>query len=121
MVTSDGYILGLYRIPGKLGEAKDPKKPPIVLFHSLVVDMMIWVLHKPDVAPAFVLARAGYDVWLANNRGNTYSTKHVSLDVKSREFWQFDWEDMGTKDVPACVDFIKSKTGHEKVNYMGHS
>lgn len=83
--------------------------------------MMIYVLHKPEVAPAFVLARAGYDVWLGNNRGNTYSTGHISLDPNSKEYWQHDWEDMGTKDVPAFIETIVNITGHQKITYMGHS
>jgi lysosomal acid lipase/cholesteryl ester hydrolase len=38
--------------------------------------------------------KAGYDVWLANLRGNKYSKKHISLDIKSAEFWNFGWEEV---------------------------
>ena len=82
---------------------------------------MAWVSAQPEVAPAFVLAKDGYDVWLGNNRGNKWSTKHKTLDVKSKAFWNFDWEDMGTKDTPAVMDFIIKTTGVKKIMYMGHS
>jgi len=51
-------------------------------------------MNYDTVSPAFVTARGGYDVWLGNSRGNTYSDKHVSLDKDKNEakYWAFDWE-----------------------------
>jgi len=83
--------------------------------------MMTWVYNAPGIAPAFILAKAGYDVWLGNNRGNQFSLKHTTLDKNERDFWQFDWEDMGHYDVPAVVNHIKATTGVDKVSYIGHS
>jgi lysosomal acid lipase/cholesteryl ester hydrolase len=50
-----------------------------------------------DVAPAFTAARAGYDVWLGNSRGNTYSCAHEEYDPwkNEKKFWDFDWQEMG--------------------------
>jgi hypothetical protein len=38
---------------------------------------------------------------------------HTTLDPVANKtlFWDFDFEDMGTKDVPAEIDFIIAKTG----------
>ena len=65
-------------------------------------------MNYSDVSPAFVASRAGYDVWINNSRGNTYSRKHIFLDPDndSAEFWDFGWEEMGRFDIPAVVDYI---------------
>lgn len=64
----------------------------------------------------------GYDVWLGNNRGNKYSRMHVSLNPDTdKVFWKFSYHEMGTKDLPAMIDFILNATGREKISYIGHS
>jgi len=123
-VTEDGYILGVWRIDGPLtpGETKkDSTKKPILLQHGLEADMMQWVFNRPSVAPALVLARAGYDVWMGNNRGTRFSQAHKTLSIKDKAFWDFSWEEMGTKDTPAVIDYILKSTGADKVNFLGHS
>jgi predicted alpha/beta hydrolase len=71
-------------------------------------------MNYADIAPAFVAARAGYDVWLGNSRGNTYSCANTMYDPwkNEKKFWDFDWADMGLKDLPATFDYITAKTGH---------
>ena len=39
-----------------------------------------------------ILDDAGYEVWLGNYRGNTYSMNHCSLDPASMEFWDFRYK-----------------------------
>ena len=113
--------MSLYRIPGSFTEPAVDKQP-ILLLHSLAADHMIWVFNNPDVAPAFVLARAGYDVWLGDNRGNRFSLGHTSLNQsKDRDYWMFTWEHLGIYDVPAFIERIKVVTGKQKITYMGHS
>ena len=83
--------------------------------------MMMWVANSEDKANAFILSRAGYDVWMGNNRGSKYGMGHKTLDPKDRDFWDFYQADMGTKDLPAFIDFILDKTGHQTLSYVGHS
>ena len=61
--------------------------------HGLLDSANCWIMNYANVAPAFVAVRDGYDVWLGNSRGNTYSCNHVSLDPwkNEKKFWDFDW------------------------------
>ena len=42
---------------------------------------------------AYRLCDEGYDIWLANSRGNKYSRKHKYLDPDrdAAKFFNFDW------------------------------
>ena len=112
VTTDDGYILTVYRIPGEV-EDRTTGKPPVLFQHGVFDSAYGWIIHYPDVAPAFVAARSGYDVWLGNSRGNTYSREHLYLNPdKDKEYWDFDWEEMGTKDIPAVIDYILTNTGY---------
>ncbi|XP_021937203.1 lipase 1-like isoform X2 [Zootermopsis nevadensis] len=119
--TEDGYILELHRIPHGKSEPADTMRPAVLIHHALLCSSFDWVVLGPQKSLGFILADSGYDVWLANARGNTYSRKHVSLDPADHKFWEYSWHEMGTYDVPAEIDFILKKTGQEKVFYIGHS
>ena len=123
VTTSDGYILTVYRIPGLANEEVTGEKPPVFMQHGVFDSAYCWIVNYPDVAPAFVAARAGYDVWLGNSRGNTFSKAHVSLDPywDEEEFFDFTWYEMGIYDIPAVFDHIRSRTNDQKIAYIGHS
>ena len=67
------------------------------------------------------MADEGYDVWMGNSRGNTYSKGHVNLSTSDAKFWDFSWHEMGVFDLPATIDYILGITGHSKIFYIGHS
>ncbi|XP_004680954.1 PREDICTED: lipase member K [Condylura cristata] len=122
VVTTDGYVLGIYRIPhGRGCSRKTDPKPVVYLQHGLMTSSSCWISNLPNNSLAFFLADAGYDVWMGNSRGNTWSRKHLKFSPKSLEYWAFSLDEMAKYDLPATINFIIEKTGQEQLYYVGHS
>jgi len=122
VTTDDGYILEMHRIPyTDPSNSEEGQRPVVFLQHGLMCSSADWVLEGPELGLAFVLSRKGYDVWMGNYRGNTYSTNHVSLDPKEYEFWKFSWDQMAEFDLPAQINYVLRYTKQEKIQYIGHS
>lgn len=114
VTTQDAYILKLFHIPGD-------KTKPVLLMHGIIDSADSFIL-RGNSSLAATLARAGYDVWVGNTRGNRYARRHVYLDPdKDVEFWDFSFHEMGYYDLPAIIDFILEQTGGTSVSAVGHS
>jgi lysosomal acid lipase/cholesteryl ester hydrolase len=122
--TKDGFILSLQRIPhGRTGSEDHNKvdKPVVFLQHGLLSAASDWVINFPEQSLGFILSDAGYDVWMGNTRGNTYSRKHVKYTPDMAAFWNFSFDEMAEFDLPAMIDFVLNATGHDQLYYVGHS
>nr|BAN20577.1 lipase 1 precursor [Riptortus pedestris] len=117
--TEDGYLLTAYRIP--YGKDKASNGKSVIVQHGILCSSAAWVISRPDQALGFLLADGGYDVWLTNSRGNTYSRKHKTYDTSSAQYWDFSFHEMGYYDLPATIDYILEKTNETQLFYIGHS
>ena len=70
---------------------------------------------------AFMLVEAGFDVYLANSRGNRYSREHVILKPNEPEFWKWSWQEMAKYDLPATIDIVLETSNKKNLYYIGHS
>ena len=102
ITTSDGHILTMHRIPGN--------GSPILLQHGIEDSSIAWVINSADKALAFILSKKGHDVWMGNNRGNTFSMGHQKYQPNQEEFWRFDQEEMGIYDLQAEISYILERS-----------
>ncbi|KAM3965933.1 lipase 1 [Aphomia sociella] len=123
--TSDGYILQMHRIPAgrrapRRSATNAKGKKAVIIVHGLLGSSLDFVIMGPDRSLAFILADAGYDVWLANLRGNLHTT-HQTLHRNNTEFWAYSFHEHGKLDAPALIDKVLDVTGLSKILYIGYS
>ena len=114
--TADGFILGMQRIPHP-----SKTRPPVLLMHGLLSSSDCFLTNLVNESLAYILYNEGFDVWLGNVRGNTYSRSHIKYTIKDLKFWKWSFDEMGKYDIPVMVDYVLKQTGHSKLDYIGHS
>lgn len=113
VTTEDGYILTINRIKKVAGQV-------VFIMHGLLNSADDWLTAGKDALP-FVLAEAGYDVFLGNARGNKYSRKHIRLSPCHKVFWNFSWHEIGFYDLPAMIDHALKTSSKTQLTYIGQS
>lgn len=98
VVTEDGYILLLERIPNKAS------KHVLYMQHGIFDSAFAWV-GLGTAALAYRSHDQGYDVWLGNFRGNG-DREHVRKNITEAEYWDFSINEHAFKDYPAFINHI---------------
>lgn len=124
--TADGWRLGVrhYR-----PEDPDPSKLPVILCHGLGLNATFWTI-TDDHLPSQLNAR-GYDVYVFDIRGSGENGRPGKQDRINRALRQTPFRERGERywnvddlmryDVPAILDYVRRETGHDRVNWVGHS
>ena len=127
VVTQDCYILEMHRIINPLNATAN--KPPILLQHGLEESSTSFLINsiggdlndKDDRNLGFALAKRGYDVWLGNYRGNTYSKSHTIYSTRDPQFWKFTFDNHALQDLSAEIAYIQNRTNYDQIAYLGFS
>jgi pimeloyl-ACP methyl ester carboxylesterase len=95
VIAEDGFALNMHRIPYGLNSSVAIfPRPAVIIAHGLLDSASGWLTNLPGQSLPFILADAGYDVWLANNRGNTWSLPSCN----ESKCWDFS--------VDECICFL---------------
>eukprot|EP01087_Luapelamoeba_hula_P000438 TRINITY_DN10328_c0_g1_i1.p1 TRINITY_DN10328_c0_g1~~TRINITY_DN10328_c0_g1_i1.p1 ORF type:complete len:614 (-),score=68.36 TRINITY_DN10328_c0_g1_i1:47-1888(-) len=117
--TSDGYILTVHRVKhGK--RAQEEGLPVVFMMHGFMDCSATWVINRDTQSLAYILANAGYDVWMGNNRGTRHGKAHKTHCASGSEFWEFNRDSLVT-DVRDMIDYALKHTGKSHLSYIGHS
>ncbi|EFJ19517.1 hypothetical protein SELMODRAFT_110855 [Selaginella moellendorffii] len=117
VTTEDSFLLGVQRI-------KSPKSPasrgPVFLYHGVLIGGDIWVLNPPSESLPYILADAGYDVWLGNTRTTSFSYGHVSYRRSDQGFWDWSMDELSRYDLSAMIKHTYAVTGRQ-IKFIGYS
>lgn len=120
VLTEDQYINQMFRV-------YDPRytdlKGAVLLLHGFSDSSDNFIINDKARAPAFMLANQGYDVWLGNLRGNSYSKGHMTLNSDTDlEYWAgATLYQQGLFDVPAFIEAALAMSRFEKLTVISHS
>ena len=114
-------------------------KGAVILCHGFNFNNLFWDI-DPRSSLSRYLAKNGYDVWSPSLRGSGLSSKTFAASFKditrvkpqniprmlaktakdmTKRTWTID--DHIHQDVPAIVDYVREKSGFDKVYWIGHS
>ncbi|XP_063616184.1 lipase 1-like [Cydia splendana] len=125
VITCDGHVLSTFRMVFEHPEV-NTEKCPVLLVHGLFQSSDTFFEQDKDQSLALKLQNLGYDVWLANTRASKYNRVHLLYEPEINvndvnRYFSYSYEEIGTLDIAATVDFILSVTTHKKLIYIGHS
>ncbi|KAL3682646.1 hypothetical protein R1sor_000668 [Riccia sorocarpa] len=106
ITTQDGFLLGLYNIPFGRNRANRALGPPVLLVPGVLSGGDNYLLRGPNNSLGFLLADAGYDVYIGNNRNG---------------YWDWTFDELAAFDLPSLVNYVYNRRGSKKLFYIGHS
>ncbi|KAK9810435.1 hypothetical protein WJX72_010667 [[Myrmecia] bisecta] len=99
IITKDGYVLKMERIP------RHAARDVVFFMHGILDTSMGWVSNGVTGSQAFAAYDRGFDVWLGNSRSNP-PRKHTDPQKQGGRYWHYTVNELGMYDIAAQVDHI---------------
>ncbi len=117
--TDDGWRLALYRyLPGEAVEGLQPVpgREPVILCHGLSSNHYSLDFDEHNSLARYLRGQ-GFECWVVDLRG-----RGLSLPTSGwRKPWGWRFDDYLQHDLPAIINFVKKKSGADRVHWVGHS
>ena len=110
VTTADLWEVRLYRYKPRQGGGE-----PVFLCHSAMANQFNFT-SPAGASLVDTLVEDGYDCWIIELRGS-----RSSIPPFGRKRWSAVPDDFLLQDIPSALDFIRKKTGYDKVHWVGHS
>lgn len=131
----------MHRIPHGVNNSAEKGKPAVLFIPGMLCTSGVLIINGPSRSLPLLLADLGYDVWIGNQRGSTYSRRHViysDTNIFNSHYWNFRCvnhnyytsfafifhysnHEIGVYDLPRFIDFILDFTEQEDLYFVGHS
>ncbi|XP_028035446.1 lipase 3-like [Bombyx mandarina] len=119
LMTSDGYLLTVHRL-SLTGHIQTESKV-VILHHGMLGSSDDFILLGKSRSLPYMLSEAGYDVWLANARGNKYSKMHSAKPADAPDFWDFSFHEIGLYDLSALINYVLQIRDKVEICLIGYS
>lgn len=92
----------------------------VLLMHGMGQDAETWMKGYFVGTPLpLKLVDEGYNVFMGNNRGTKFSKNLKVTDKTDEAYWDFDFREMGTEDIPSIIHSINDIVGGSVI-YVGY-
>lgn len=148
IISPQNYILKAYRLINPLANRSRLHRVPVIGAPGLSLDITFMFTASKNSKPRrplanervslhslesgqddrslfFHLSNNNYDVWLIEQRGATPEVGERlfenNRDINRDDFWDFSLDEQALIDLPIQIDYVRRKTGAQKVGFIGYS
>ncbi|GJP29845.1 hypothetical protein CLOM_g19938 [Closterium sp. NIES-68] len=100
---------------------------PVLLSHAMFLASDLWFAFSNQTgADPLIrkrvpvgLANRGFDVFLLNHRSTEFSPGHVAYNTRQWQYWDWDFDQLATIDLPSAIQLVLGVTGAPKLHLLG--